>query len=406
MIKSRKKRTGLWIALIVLVALLIAFRLWLPTLVLEKVNNELTKIDGYEGTVRDIDLFLIAGKYSIKDIKLDKKNGKVPLPFFKADRINLSVEWKALFKGEIVGEIEVHRPQLNYVNGPTKETTQTSIDKDWTEVVDELMPLKINRFEINEGEIHYLDFHSTPKVDIFIRNVYILATNLTNANDTQELLPATVMGSANVYEGTFSLNLFIDPLNRVPTLDMNAKLSTVALQNLNEFLRAYGNFDVKDGTLSLYMEAAAKDNRIVGYVKPIARNVEIAEWNKEEGNALQTMWESVVELAAWIFKNHPEDQLATQVEFEGNLNNPDVSVWSIVGETLRNAFIQALYPSIENSVSIGSIDTGTDSKSGGLDFSKKENKGKEEKEGFFKRLFKKKDKKNGDKSNNKKDKKN
>lgn len=387
----------MWIVIVSVIVLIIAFRLWLSTYILEKVNEQLTKIDGYSGTVRDIDLFLIAGEYSIKDMKLDKESGKIPLPFFKAERIDLSVEWKALFKGELVGEIEVYRPQLNYVNGPTKETSQTSIDKDWTQVVDELMPLKINRFEINEGEIHYRDFHSKPNVDIFMRNVYILATNLTNANDTEELLPSTVMGSANVYEGTVILNLYIDPLNHVPTFDMNAMLSAVALKNMNEFLRAYGNFDVQQGTLSMYMEAAAQDNKIVGYVKPIARDIKVAEWKKEEGNVFQTMWESVVELAAWIFKNHPEDQLATQVEFEGSLENPDVSVWNIIGETLRNAFIQALYPSIENSVSIGSIDAGSEPNSGDIDFNQKENK-KDKKGGFLKRLFRKDDKDDGKKT--------
>jgi hypothetical protein len=63
----------------------------------------------------------------------------------------------------------------------------------------------------------------------------------------------------------------------------------------------------------------------------------------------------MVESVGWVFKNHPEDQLGTRVTFTGSLKGPNINIFSIVGQTLRNAFIQALYPSLENSVSIAKI---------------------------------------------------
>ncbi|MEJ0103618.1 MAG: hypothetical protein WDO19_14170 [Bacteroidota bacterium] len=67
----------------------------------------------------------------------------------------MSVQWNALFHGAIVGEIVTDHPTLNFVNGPDKATSQTGVDKDWIDVVDDLLPLKLNRFEINNGEIHF-----------------------------------------------------------------------------------------------------------------------------------------------------------------------------------------------------------------------------------------------------------
>ncbi len=61
-----------------------------------------------------------------------------------------------------------------------------------------------------------------------------------------------------------------------------------------------------------------------------------------------------------MFKNHNKEQLATRVEFEGNIKKPNIDIWELIGEVLKNAFIQALYPSLENSVSINSL--GKDSK--------------------------------------------
>jgi hypothetical protein len=46
------------------------------------------------------------------------------------------------------------------------------------------------------------------------------------------------------------------------------------------------------------------------------------------------------------------------VEFHGDISNPNVSIWYLIGEVLRNAFIEALYPALDNSVNINSVGTG------------------------------------------------
>ncbi len=313
-------------------------------------------MDGYYGHVEDIDLALIVGAYKIKSIKLDKTGGKIPVPFFVADEIKLSVEWRALFHGGIVGEIEVFNPIINFVKGPTKETSQTGIDSSWQDIVDDLMPLKINSFEINNGEIHYQDFHSSPKVDVFAHDIHILAENLSNVSDSSVLLPSTVVGSAGIYGGKATMNMKLDALNKVPTFDVNAELTNLNLVEVNDFLKAYGNFDVQKGNFGLYVEAAAKNNKIIGYTKPIIKDLDVINWKEEKEDPLgQRLWETLIGFGGWVFKNKSEDQVATKVEFTGDLDNPNVPVWIIITEALRNAFIQALYPSLENNVNINAV---------------------------------------------------
>jgi hypothetical protein len=350
-----RRRKIIWIVAGSLLLLLIMLRIALPYILLRFVNRELTKIDGYTGKVEDIDVALIRGAYTIKKIHLDKTGSKIPVPFFSANTIDLSLQWNALFHGSIVGEIVVDHPTLNFVNGPSKQTSQTGVDKDWIDVVDDLLPLKLNRFEINNGEIHYRDYHSSPKVDIPSRDIHILAENLSNAKHQKELLPSTVNASAKIYGGTASMKMKLDALNHTPTFDVNAEVKNLELKNLNDFLRAYGNFDVSEGNMGLYTEAAAKKGVISGYTKPIIKDLKVVNWQEDKKKPLKLIWESVVQAVAWVFKNHSKDQLATKVEFEGNINNPDINVWFLLGQVLRNAFIQALYPSLENSVSIGSV---------------------------------------------------
>jgi len=337
-----------------LLVILIALRIALPYILLRVVNRQLTLIDGYRGHVDDIDVSLIRGAYTIDSIRLNKTGGKVPVPFFSANKIDLSLQWGALFHGAIVGEIVVDHPVLNFVNGRSEATTQTKIDNDWIDVVDNLLPVKLNRFEINDGEIHYRDFYSTPKVDLSSHSIHIVAENLSNAKHHKDLLPSSVVATARVYGGTAVLKMKLDALNRDPTFDVNAELRNLDMTYLNDFLRAYGNFDVSKGIMGLYTEAAAKNGKINGYTKPIIKDLKVVDWKEDKKKPLKAIWESIVQAVAWFFKNHKKDQLATRIIFEGDVNKPEIDIWYLIGQVLRNAFIQALYPSLENSININS----------------------------------------------------
>jgi Domain of Unknown Function (DUF748) len=353
--KISHKRKVVLIVLGSFLLLLIALRIALPYILLRLVNKELTHIPGYTGHVDDIDVALIRGAYKIKTIKLEKTGGKVPVPFFSADLVDLSLQWKAIFHGRIVGKILVEHAVLNFVKGPTEATSQTKIDSSWTDVVKKLMPLKLNKFEINDGEIHYRDFHSKPTFDIFTKKVHILAENLSNADKNKEVLPSTVIATADVYGGKASASMKMDALAKTPTFDGNAKLEGLNLVNLNNFIDAFAKFDIKQGEISIYTEAAAKNGKITGYTKPIIKNLKVLNWEKDKDKPLKIAYEAVVEAVAWVFKNHNKEQLATKVEFEGNIKNPNIDIWELIGQVLKNAFIQALYPSLENSISLNSL---------------------------------------------------
>jgi hypothetical protein len=206
-----------------LMVILVAFRIALPYIVLDYVNKTLDEIEGYQGHVADVDIALIRGAYTIKGIEIERTDGKVPVPFFSADVIDLSVEWSQLFKGSVVGEIEILRPQLNFVTGPEGQK-QTEPGENWQEQVEELFPLRINRFEIIDGEIHYRDFTSDPNVDIYLNNVNAVATNLTNSEKLSETMVAKLRAEGNAMDqGHFVMNLEYDPYADDPTFNLRCR---------------------------------------------------------------------------------------------------------------------------------------------------------------------------------------
>jgi hypothetical protein len=125
---------------------------------------------------------------------------------------------------------------------------------------------------------------------------------------------------------------------------------------INPLLRSYAKFDVQKGYFDLYTEMAVRDGKISGYAKPLIKDLEIQDLREEKKEPLsRRIWEAVLEVAAWIFKNKPENQVATRVEIEGKLKNPQVNVWQVIVSALSNAFVQALMPGLEQSININTI---------------------------------------------------
>lgn len=365
--------------MISILGVLIIARIILPYVVLHFVNKKINEIPEYSGHVDDIDLNLYRGAYQIEGIVLKKMNGKVPEPFFSSPEMDLSIQWRALFEGEIVGEVVVTDPRLTFIKGATEEQSQTEIDSSWVDVVKDLSPVRINRLQVNNGEIHYKDLSRSPNIDIFMNNIYGTALNLTNTADSTSELPAQVDVTSNTFgKGNFRLHMNLDPLEEPTAFDLDAELTNVNLVELNDFLKAYANFDVSAGSFGLYTEIAAREGRFEGYVKPLVKDLEVVEWGKEEeGGFFQKVWETIVAAGSELLENRgkEKEQIATKVPLSGSLENPDVDIITTVWMLLKNAFIQALIPSLDNSINIRSVGGENESSEGGLfDSDKKDEK--------------------------------
>ena len=332
--KMKIKMTKTRSILLVVIIVLIVFRLLLPYIVLNYVNKKLAKLSEYYGHVEDIDISLYRGAYIIKDIKLEKREAKDSVPFFESPAIDISVQWKAIFKGRIVGEIYVKDPVLNFVKGKHKDENVKQDTADFKNLIKDLIPLTVNHFEIDNGEVHYIDPYCLPKVDVFMKELNVYANNLSNVTDKSKALPSNLEINGKAYDGALKLYANFDGLNKVPTFDLNAEVTNVDLVLLNDFLRAYGNFDVKKGGFGLYAEFAAKEGNFGGYVKPLLNDMDIVQWNKDEGNFKQILWETIVAGGAAILTNKNTGELGTKIPINGKFDDPDINIWKAISYVL------------------------------------------------------------------------
>ena len=63
------KKTWIWV--LIIAGILVAFRIALPFIAERYVNNALQQMEGYEGTVDDIELNLVRGEYQIENLVLN-----------------------------------------------------------------------------------------------------------------------------------------------------------------------------------------------------------------------------------------------------------------------------------------------------------------------------------------------
>ena len=338
------------------VALIVAVRAALPYVVEDFVNRKLAALDAYDGHVGDIDIHLWRGAYSIDDIEIVKTGSSRPVPFFRSDRVNFSVEWRSLFRGSIVSEASFLGPELNLVQGKTAADSQLGEEENWNARLEELFPFRFNTIQVTDGTVRFLAPGISTRDAITARNLDGAASNLTNVVEsgketfadfkvTAEVLdgaPAVVAGSVNAFAAQ-------------PTFDVNMEVKKVQLPQVNPWLREYIKADAEAGKFELYMELAAADGKFKGYAKPILEDVDLYRSGEEEQSALKRAWEGFLDFAANVLENEDADQVAARIPFSGTIKDPQTSVFATIASVMRNAFISAFARSLEGSITLRDV---------------------------------------------------
>ncbi len=325
-----------------LVIAFIVVHTYLASWSLNYVNNLLANdIRGYQGSVQSINIDLYRGAYRVNKLVLNKKTGNIPTPFVAIDAVDFSVQWSALLHGRVVASITLIQPVVNFA--VTKSAEQNGSEVDWTKTIRDLVPIDINYVRFRDGTITYQDFSSTPQVNIYIRHMNGEVRNLRNVVDQGNPLPSSLdVKGSSIGNGNLKIDGHMNILKQTPDMNLLLSLENVDLPALNNYSEAYAAFDFKSGDFSLYAQLATKGGQISGYVKPIAKHLEVDVL--KTANPVQIAWDTTVAAILKIFTNPTKDQFATRVNLEGNLNGTGVNtdIWSALGGILRNAFISAM----------------------------------------------------------------
>lgn len=351
------RRRDKWLtAFLVLVVVAVAIRAALPALIRDRVNAQLQALEDYDGHIDAVHLSLLRGAYRIDNIEIVKTGSGAPVPFFSSDRVDFSVEWRSLMRGSLVAEVQFFSPDLNFVQGETKEESQTGEGVNWAERIGELFPFRFNTVRVHDGTITFLAPGINTQDAIKATNLQGQITNLTNVADVGKETFADFQANAEVLDGgSARISGSVDPMAKQPTFDVNLQLDNVKLPQVNPWLRQYIKADAEAGDFELYLELAAAEGKFQGYAKPVLQNVDIYSSEEPEENPLKRIWEGLVDFAANVLENDEKEQVAARIPFTGTIENPKTSVLQTIVSVLRNAFVSAFARSLEGSISVRAV---------------------------------------------------
>jgi hypothetical protein len=222
-------RAGLWV-LAALVLVLLVLRLALPFFVLNYLNGRLANMGAYRGHVVSIDIHLWRGAYTMDGVVIKNVEGKVPVLFFNAPRIDIAVSWRALSHGVVRSKIDFFDASLNFVDGGGKGTSQSGKGTDWRSQLEQLTPIRIDELNVHNSTVTFQNFVSSPRVDLKATNVNGTLTNLSNASRNKGDVVATadmradILGQAPLtFKGNF------DPCPSRATSPSNSECSPLTL---------------------------------------------------------------------------------------------------------------------------------------------------------------------------------
>ena len=349
--KKGRGQKILLFCLLGLVVVMAMFRVALPAMIRSKVNQSL----GNAGHVQGVGVSLWRGAYQLEGLIFPSKEKNEDAPIFYCREIDIGMEWRAIFNGSIVAAVTWIDPQVNFYTGIEEKKPEETPGGDWSDAVRGLVPVQINRLEVQNGEIHFRD-PGTPPLDLYLNHLSLLADGLNVRRGDSEKFPGAVTASGKVMKsGLFGMSARIDSQAKDPALVVSAKIEELDLRDLNLYFNRYLGFEVSEGTLNVAGEASAAEGGFSGNVTPVISRLKFRE-QQGATSFSNYLKKKAAGILGWIFTRTKKSHDATGLSYHGKFKNPGLNLWLASVSLFKNAFETAVPFQGEGKASVQKLD--------------------------------------------------
>lgn len=338
---ARKLGRNTLIVLLILLILFMAVWYGTPYALRNYLNKRGSELPDYHLNINWVEIHPWNCSMDLIDLTLTKQSGKIPVPFYRGPRVDIALQWSRVLHLDFLSSITCIEPIVNFVQGPTEAESQTVLEPEWVQTVKQLVPLRINRFQVIHGDLHFYDFKAQPEINLEMNHLELVADNLTNATHSQSLMPSTVVLSGDPFlVGRLNAELAANVDLKQPTFSEKVRLSNIPATALNSVLAKYGNVYAKSGTLDFYTEMVSEKGSFNGYVKPYFQNLSFEPVPKDRGT-LAAIWASIANGIKSLVTND-RGVIATEAPVKGTYKDPNVDFWTAAFGIVKNAYFEAL----------------------------------------------------------------
>ena len=241
---------GIPIAILLLLAYVVAFAIDEPLRRYTETNMN-RALKGYTARIGKLNFHPVGFSLDLHDVVITQDAHPEPA-VLRVERLSASVHWKALLvRQRLVGDIEIEKPAvyLNLAQARKEIDDPTPVkERGWQEALESIYPLKINHFEIHQGDVTYVD--QGPFKPLRIRELDLVATNIRN-RPRKRPYPSDVQFSARVFESgrlvaDGQANFLAEPN---PTFRGDVELADIELDYFKPITNRY-NLVVDKGVLT------------------------------------------------------------------------------------------------------------------------------------------------------------
>ena len=204
--------------------------------------------------------------------------------------------------------------------------------------------VRAERIVIDQSTLGYRDETRDPPYRVYLADARVEVNGFSNVVRQNGDGPgkASVRGSF-MASGQTRIDATFVPRKERTDFKVALAVDDTDARRLNDLWRSYGGFDVERGTFAVYSEVSVKAGHVDGYVKTILKDLDVLGPDEDKGLG-EKIYEGLVGGVATILRNQPRDQVATELNLSGPLDNPDLSTVEVVRGIIQNAFFKAILP--------------------------------------------------------------
>lgn len=295
-------------------------------------------------------------------IHANYKVENVPLERLRSfgEKANLTLTGGALSsRGEVeygprhrearIADVTVRGLRLDYRHTEATAAAEKARGKEVAKVAKDqepAMPVEIERLRLIDSNLGLVTPVKDRRVRLFVNGADLDVTNISSGfreGPAKARLTGHFMG-----KGSARAAATFRDASKGPDFDLLVAVDDASLPSINDFLRAYGKFDVAAGTFSVYSEVKVHNGRIDGYLKPLFKEIKVYDPRQDEKKpVLKKLYEKIVGGVSHLLENRPRDQVATVADLSGTVSDPNTSTWEIIVRLVSNAFVKAILPGFE-----------------------------------------------------------
>ena len=115
--------------------------------------------NGYHTTLPHAHLQLLGGRLTLRGLKIIQEHHPTP-PVAHVETMQFRIQWRELLTGHVVADVLLVRPHVRIDTAQFQAEKQSNVplrQKGWQDALENVYPFKINKFQIRDGDVVYVD---------------------------------------------------------------------------------------------------------------------------------------------------------------------------------------------------------------------------------------------------------